>query len=142
MKKSNKKDVFITDTNELIQYLQQQLSDYNAVFKQHKVDGNYEVSIELPIEETNEVLKYYVTIGENAYLMDINYQNSSYFENNIDDLVDTIKSVYKQRCQENLNEYNNIEEECEQLIGDDEKELTNLNDNKKNKTRNTKCNVF
>ena len=142
MKKSNKKDVFITDKNELIQYLQQQLSDYNAVVKQHKVDGNYEVSIELPIEETNEVLKYYVTIGENAYLIDINYQNSSYFENNIDDLVDTIKSVYKQSCQENLNEYNNIEEECEQLIGDDEKELTNLNDNKKNKTRNTKCNVF
>ena len=142
MKKCNKKDVFITDKNELIQYLQQQLSDYNAVVKQYKVDGNYEVSIELPIEETNEVLKYYVTIGENAYLMDINYQNSSYFENNIDDLVDTIKSVYKQRCQENLNEYNNIEEECEQLIGDDEKELTNLNDNKKNKTRNTKCNVF
>ena len=33
MKKSNKKDVFITDTNELIQYLQQQLSDYNAVVK-------------------------------------------------------------------------------------------------------------
>ena len=142
MKKSNKKDVFITDKNELIQYLQQQLSDYNAVVKQHKVDGNYEVSIELPIEETNEVLKYDVAIGENAYLMDINYQNSSYFENNIDDLVDTIKSVYKQSCQENLNEYNNIEEECEQLIGDDEKELTNLNDNKKNKTRNTKCNVF
>ena len=131
MKKSNKKDVFITDTNELIQYLQQQLSDYNAVFKQHKVDGNYEVSIELPIEETNEVLKYYITIGENAYLMDINYQNSSYFENNIDDLVDTIKSVYKQSCQEILNEYNNIEEGCEQLIGDDEKELTNLNYNKK-----------
>ena len=142
MKKSNKKDVFITDKNELIQYLQQRLSDYNAVVKQYKVDGNYEVSIELPIEETNEVLKYYVTIGENAYLMDINYQNSSYFENNIDDLVDTIKSVYKQRCQENLNEYNNIEEEFEHLIGDDEKELTNLNDNKKNKTRNTKCNVF
>ena len=36
----------------------------------------------------------------------------------------------------------NIEEECEQLISDREKELTNLNDNKKNKTRNTKCNVF
>ena len=63
--------------------------------------------------------------------MDINYQNSSYFENNIDDLVDTIKSVYKQSCQEILNEYNNIEEGCEQLIGDDEKELTNLNYNKK-----------
>ena len=104
MKKSNKKDVFITDKNELIQYLQQRLSDYNAVVKQYKVDGNYEVSIELPIEETNEVLKYYVTIGENAYLMDINYQNSSYFENNIDDLVDTIKSVYKQSCQEILND--------------------------------------
>ena len=142
MKTNEGKGVFIKDKNELIQYLQQQLSDYNAVVKQHKVDGNYEVSIELPIEETNEVLKYYVTIGENAYLIDINYQNSSYFENNIDDLVDTIKSVYKQSCQENLNEYNNIEEECEQLIGDDEKELTNLNDNKKNKTRNTKCNVF
>ena len=142
MKKSNKKNVFITDKNELIQYLQQQLSDYNAVVKQHKVDGNYEVSIELPIEETNEVLKYDVAIGENAYLMDINYQNSSYFENNIDDLVDTIKSVYKQSYQEVLDKHNNIEEECEQLIGDDEKELTNLNDNKKNKTRNTKCNVF
>ena len=142
MKKSNKKDVFITDKNELIQYLQQQLSDYNAVVKQHKVDGNYEVSIELPIEETNEVLKYDVAIGENAYLMDINYQNSSYFENNIDDLVDTIKSVYKQSYQEVLDKHNNIEEECEQLISDREKELTNLNDNKKNKTRNTKCNVF
>ena len=142
MKKSNKKNVFITDKNELIQYLQQQLSDYNAVVKQHKVDGNYEVSIELPIEETNEVLKYDVAIGENAYLMDINYQNSSYFENNIDDLVDTIKSVYKQSYQEVLDKHNNIEEECEQLISDSEKELTNLNDNKKNKTRNTKCNVF
>lgn len=142
MKKSNKKNVFITDKNELIQYLQQQLSDYNAVVKQHKVDGNYEVSIELPIEETNEVLKYDVAIGENAYLMDINYQNSSYFENNIDDLVDTIKSVYKQSYQEVLDKHNNIEEECEQLISDREKELTNLNDNKKNKTRNTKCNVF
>ena len=74
--------------------------------------------------------------------MDINYQNSSYFENNIDDLVDTIKSVYKQSYQEILDKHNNIEEECEQLIGDDEKELTNLNDNKKNKTRNTHCDVF
>ena len=139
---SKKKDVFITDKNELIQYLQQQLSDYNAVVKQYKVDGNYEVSIELPIEETNEVLKYYVTIGENAYLMDINYQNSSYFENNIDDLVDTIKSVYKQSYQEVLDKHNNIEEECEQLISDREKKLTNLNDNKKNNKQNNKCNVF
>ena len=142
MKTNDGKGVFIKDKNKLIQYLQQQLSDYNAVVEQHKVDGNYEVSIELPIEETNEFLKYDVTIGENAYLMDINYYNSSYFENNIDDLVDTIKSVYQQSYREILDKHNNIEEECEQLISDRKKELTNLNDNKKNNKRNNKCNVF
>ena len=126
MKKSNKKDVFITDTNELIQYLRQKLPDYEG-----RGMEDTGVWFELPIEETNDTVKYYIHFGNGQYTVSTNYRNEFYFVEDVDGLINSIKSSYDQSRQESINRHKNIEEECEPLISDREKKLTNLNYNKK-----------
>lgn len=142
MKTNDGKGAFIKDKNKLIQYLRQKLPDYDVVIKEgHGVDNNG-VRFELPIEETNDAVKYYICFGHGEYTVSTDYRNSFYFEKDVDGLINSIKLAYNQSRQESINKHNNIEEECEQFISDREKELTNLNDNKKNNKRNNKCNVF